>query len=388
MVWIRRRWAISPTSQAGSITLPPSGAAECAGCWSACRSRPRSPPPSESNIDAFCTGAHAQVPVLARFGAQPEIIEDAKPLQGGARRASSRSSIPRPSGCSRRRQQHPARPTAARQDAREPRRWLRKTGAVPTRAELEATLVSERTRLLKHAQALYPKASEALARGVLTQKGEWTKRSPPPPELPHSRACAKRSGRSTPCPRRSTTTGMGGLEAILAAAQARRRAAQGVVRRSAARLTSPSRARRARGARLGRRSERPAALARPEDLAHPGRRVPGHLPVQFFFAWKLGFRMDERRWPPRCSSSATRCSPSTASAKPKFPCFYVRNTTGSAPFYSSRSSSAPTPLAGRPGSSGSTPAFRASCPRRKIKPPAPCRISPPRPSSRSSLEPR
>src|SRR5258708_14555215 len=31
-------------------------------------------------IDAFCTALTRQVPVLAGFGAQPEIIEDAKPL--------------------------------------------------------------------------------------------------------------------------------------------------------------------------------------------------------------------------------------------------------------------------------------------------------------------
>src|SRR5207344_2283318 len=31
-------------------------------------------------IDAFCVALTRQVPVLARFGAQPEIIEDARPL--------------------------------------------------------------------------------------------------------------------------------------------------------------------------------------------------------------------------------------------------------------------------------------------------------------------
>src|SRR5206468_4171749 len=135
-------------------------------------------------IDAFCTALTRQVPVLAGFGAQPEIIEDAKPLykEAAARvfeefnPATERllahldNNIPLATG-----------QLAKMLESRD--RWLRKTGAVPTRAELEATLVSERTRLLKHAQALYPKASEALARGYLTQKGEWTKRSPPPPEV-------------------------------------------------------------------------------------------------------------------------------------------------------------------------------------------------------------
>src|SRR5258706_15164115 len=62
-------------------------------------------------------------------------------------------------------------------------RWLRKTGAVPTRAELESVLGFERERLLTRARVLYPKASEALARQFLTTKGEWTKRPVTPPEL-------------------------------------------------------------------------------------------------------------------------------------------------------------------------------------------------------------
>src|SRR6266481_1412067 len=135
-------------------------------------------------IDAFCTALTRQMPVLARVGAQPEIVEDAKPLYKEAAARVFEEFNP----ATERLLAHLDNniPLATEQLAKmlESRdRWLRKTGAVPTRAELEATLVSERTRLLKHAQALYPKASEALARGVLTQKGEWTKRSPPPPEL-------------------------------------------------------------------------------------------------------------------------------------------------------------------------------------------------------------
>src|SRR5678816_4756477 len=41
----------------------------------------------------------------------------------------------------------------------------------------------ERKRLLDRAKALYPKASEALARDVLTKDGDWRKRPPAPPEL-------------------------------------------------------------------------------------------------------------------------------------------------------------------------------------------------------------
>src|SRR5262249_19594638 len=62
-------------------------------------------------------------------------------------------------------------------------RWLRKTGQAPTRAELEATLVSERTRLLKRAQELYPRASEDLAREVLIKDGNWRRRPAAPEAL-------------------------------------------------------------------------------------------------------------------------------------------------------------------------------------------------------------
>jgi ATP-dependent exoDNAse (exonuclease V) beta subunit len=135
-------------------------------------------------IDAFCTALTRQVPVLARFGAQPEIIEDAKPLylEAAARvfeefdPATERllehldNNIPLATG-----------QLAKMLESRD--RWLRKTGAVPTRQELEATLVSERNRLLKRAQALYAKASEALARGVLRKDGQWLQRPAAPEHL-------------------------------------------------------------------------------------------------------------------------------------------------------------------------------------------------------------
>ena len=134
-------------------------------------------------IDAFCTALTRQVPVLARFGAQPEIIEDAKPLYleaaarvfGEFNPATERllahldNNIPLAAG-----------QLAKMLESRD--RWLRKTGTVPTRSELEATLVSERTRLLKRAQALHPKASEALARAVLIKDGNWRKSPTPAPK--------------------------------------------------------------------------------------------------------------------------------------------------------------------------------------------------------------
>src|SRR6267378_964694 len=135
-------------------------------------------------IDAFCTALTRQVPVLARFGAQPEIVDDARDLYWEAASrvfqqfnpASEKllahldNNVPLATGL-----------LANMLDNRD--RWLRKTGAVPTRAELEATLAAERERLLRKAKALFPGASEALARGVLRKDGQWLQRPAAPEHL-------------------------------------------------------------------------------------------------------------------------------------------------------------------------------------------------------------
>ena len=135
-------------------------------------------------IDAFCTALTRQVPVLARFGAQPEIVEDASDLyREAAVRTLAALSAPVEKLLAHLDNNVPLATGLLAQmlDSRD--RWLRKTGAAPTRSELESTLQGERTRLLEKAKALYPKASEALARGVLTKEGEWRKQPAAPEEL-------------------------------------------------------------------------------------------------------------------------------------------------------------------------------------------------------------
>src|SRR6267143_2119401 len=135
-------------------------------------------------IDAFCTALTRQVPVLARFGAQPEIIEDASELYLEAAARVFKEFNPASEKLLAHLDNDIPKATRLLADRLKDRdRWLRKTGEAPTRAELEATLASERDRLLARARALYPRASEALARGYLTQKGEWTKRPAAPNEL-------------------------------------------------------------------------------------------------------------------------------------------------------------------------------------------------------------
>src|SRR6185503_18921017 len=57
--------------------------------------------------------------------------------------------------------------------------WLRKTGAAPTRSELETSLRSERSRLLARACALHPPACVEFAETMLTKSDHaWRKKIP------------------------------------------------------------------------------------------------------------------------------------------------------------------------------------------------------------------
>jgi ATP-dependent helicase/nuclease subunit A len=129
-------------------------------------------------IDALCASLTARMPVTSRFGAQPQLVEDAT---AHYRDAASRTLgdlnpwVERLLG-------HLDNNVAAaggllatmlaRRD-----QWLRKTGNPPSREALEKNLALERTRLLEAARALDPRASEEFAAEVLTKEGTWRKRS-------------------------------------------------------------------------------------------------------------------------------------------------------------------------------------------------------------------
>jgi ATP-dependent helicase/nuclease subunit A len=61
--------------------------------------------------------------------------------------------------------------------------WLRTTGAVPSREQLEANFVLERERLIVAARRLHPNASVEMADQWLTKEKEWRKRPAAPPDL-------------------------------------------------------------------------------------------------------------------------------------------------------------------------------------------------------------
>lgn len=135
-------------------------------------------------IDAFCASLTSQMPVLAKFGAQPGIAEDASELYWEAAARTLAGLTPPVARLLAHLDNNVGEATAllaemlARRD-----QWRRSTGEAPTRAELEAALVEERERLIARAQALHPQASPELAEAVLTQKGEWRKRPAAPEEL-------------------------------------------------------------------------------------------------------------------------------------------------------------------------------------------------------------
>ncbi len=139
-------------------------------------------------IDALCAALTRQMPVLARFGAQPGVAEDASELYSEAATRTLADLTPPVTRLLAHLDNNVADATNLLAEMLERRdQWLRKTGDAPNRAELEATLAAERARLIRNAQALYPQASVELANEVLTEykKGHWRwrKRPPAPPEL-------------------------------------------------------------------------------------------------------------------------------------------------------------------------------------------------------------
>ena len=136
-------------------------------------------------IDALCASLTRQMPVLARFGAQPELVEDARPHYREAALLTLKDLTP-----------HTERLLAhldnnvgtaawllssmlAKRD-----QWLRTAGAAHSRAKLEASFALERARIVAAAKKVHPHASEEMAQKYLTKSERtWTKRPPAPPEL-------------------------------------------------------------------------------------------------------------------------------------------------------------------------------------------------------------
>jgi ATP-dependent helicase/nuclease subunit A len=129
-------------------------------------------------IDALCAALTRQMPVLAKFGAQPAVAEDADELYREAAARTLADASPPVARLLAHLDNNVAVATGLLAELLEQRdQWLRKTGRAPTRAELEATLAAERDALIASAQALLPGATPELAQELLTKEGTWRKRN-------------------------------------------------------------------------------------------------------------------------------------------------------------------------------------------------------------------
>jgi ATP-dependent exoDNAse (exonuclease V) beta subunit len=130
-------------------------------------------------IDALCASLTRQMPVLARFGAQPEIVEDAAHLYlqsaFNTLKDFNDANVVRVLAHLDNNVAAAAELLAGMLARRD--QWLRNAGNPPTRAQLETVLLFERDRILSRATELLPEASEELARELLTQKHTWKVKS-------------------------------------------------------------------------------------------------------------------------------------------------------------------------------------------------------------------
>jgi ATP-dependent exoDNAse (exonuclease V) beta subunit len=131
-------------------------------------------------IDALCTALTRQMPVLAKFGAQPGIAKDAKEMYEEAAARTLVDLTPPVARLLAHLDNNVMQATSLLAGMLERRdQWLRQTGEAPTRQELEAALAAERRRVIDRAKVLYPNASPELAIAVLKKTGEWRKDAPP-----------------------------------------------------------------------------------------------------------------------------------------------------------------------------------------------------------------
>jgi ATP-dependent helicase/nuclease subunit A len=131
-------------------------------------------------FDALCAALTRQMPVLSGFGAQPQIVEDARVHYREAATRTLKDLSPAVEAVLAHLDNNVDTATGligsmlAKRD-----QWLRKTGAAPTRSELESSLRSERSRLLAKARALHPQASVEFAEAMLTKTDHsWRKKVP------------------------------------------------------------------------------------------------------------------------------------------------------------------------------------------------------------------
>ncbi len=135
-------------------------------------------------IDALCASLTRQMPVLSRFGAQPELVEDARShYREAAARVLQELSPPAATLLAHLDNNVAAATWLVTSMLAKRDQWLRTTGALPSREALEANFARERERVIAAARRLHPRASVEMAEQWLTKEQAWRRRPAAPPEL-------------------------------------------------------------------------------------------------------------------------------------------------------------------------------------------------------------
>jgi ATP-dependent exoDNAse (exonuclease V) beta subunit len=135
-------------------------------------------------IDALCASLTRQMPVLARFGAQPELVEDARPHYREAALRTLKDLSPDAERLLAHLDNNLGTAVwllssmLAKRD-----QWLRTTGAAHSRAKLEASFALERARILAASRRVHPDVSVEMANEWLTKDKEWRRRPAAPAAL-------------------------------------------------------------------------------------------------------------------------------------------------------------------------------------------------------------
>lgn len=135
-------------------------------------------------IDALCASLTRQMPVLARFGAQPNLVEDARPHYREAALRTLKDLTPDAERLLAHLDNNVGTAAwllssmLAKRD-----QWLRTAGVAHSRTKLEASFALERARILAAARKVHPDASLDMANECLTKEKEWRKRPAAPAAL-------------------------------------------------------------------------------------------------------------------------------------------------------------------------------------------------------------
>jgi ATP-dependent helicase/nuclease subunit A len=135
-------------------------------------------------IDALCASLTRQMPVLSRFGAQPQLVEDARPHYREAAARTLKELSPWVEKLLAHLDNNVGTATwlvssmLAKRD-----QWLRTTGAAHSRERLEAGFAREHARILSAACQLHPAACVEMADQWLTKESTWRKKPAAPAEL-------------------------------------------------------------------------------------------------------------------------------------------------------------------------------------------------------------